>query len=80
MKVEPGPKELMIRNAPTYEMALIEARATVASITAAGGSARLLAHRRNGKRYVGRQVVRYYGMSQLGHAEGWAFPWACATA
>jgi hypothetical protein len=80
IKSIPGPKELMVEGAPTYEMAKAEAFAVAANITAAGGRARILSHTRNGKRYVGRKVVSYYGVSTLGHHEGWAFKWACETA
>jgi hypothetical protein len=56
------------------------AAAFVASVTAATGArAKLVGHKRNGKRYVGRELVTYYGMSNMGHHEGWAFPWRMAS-
>ena len=77
VKVIPGDRELRIEGAPSYEWAKTEARATVASIVAAGGTAKLLRHKKGGKWYLGRELVSYYGGSNLGHHEGWAFKWEC---
>jgi hypothetical protein len=77
----PGDKEIMVEGAPSYEMARAEAFAAAASIRAAGGKADILRHKgRDGKWHTGRTVVRYYGMSNLGHHEGWAFRWRVETA
>jgi hypothetical protein len=77
VKVIPGDGWLRIEGAPSYEWAKMEARATVASIVAAGGVAKLLKHKRGGKWYLGKELVSYYGGSNLGHHEGWAFKWEC---
>ncbi len=69
-------EEIMVTGAPNYEMARAEANAVICSIRAAGGKAHLVVKTKNGKRYVGRTVVTYYGMSNLGHHEGWAFRYA----
>ena len=66
-------KEIMVTGAVDAKMARAEAEAFVCSVRAAGGKARLVGHTRNGKRYVGREVVTYYGMSNIGHHEGWAY-------
>jgi hypothetical protein len=68
-----GKPELMVTGAPNAKMARDEANAFVASIRAAGGRAKLIGHTRSGKHYVGREVVSYYGMSNMGHHEGWAY-------
>lgn len=75
----PGEKEIRVEGAPTYEMARAEAFAVVASIRAAGGWATLLKHVKNGKKYLGRELVHYGEGSNLGHREGWAFSWKVAT-
>jgi len=73
IKMRATDKELVVTGAPSYAMARAEAQAFVCSVRAAGGKATLLAKTKNGKRYVGRELVTYYGMSNLGHHEGYAF-------
>lgn len=65
--------EIRVTGAPDAKTARAEADAFIASVRCAGGRARLLAHTRAGKRYVGREVVSYCGLSTLGYHEGWAF-------
>jgi len=75
-----GTRQILVSGAWNAKMARAEADAFVASVTAATGvRARLVGHTRAGKRYVGQEVVRYYGMSSLGHHEGWSFPWRMAS-
>ncbi len=66
--------EIMVRKAPDYKAAHAEATAFVCSVIAAGGKARLVAHVKNGKRYVGRAVVTGWGGLYTSQThEGWAF-------
>jgi hypothetical protein len=68
-------KEIVVRKAPNAKAARAAAEAFVASVSAATGRrAYLKAHKRNGKRYVGRELTSGYGMNMQYH-EGWAFPY-----
>ena len=80
LPTEAGTATLLVTGALNGKMARAEAEAFVASVTAATGTkARLVGHTRNGKRYVGRELVTYYGMSTIGYHEGWSFPWRMAS-
>jgi hypothetical protein len=71
---QPGTRgKLFVTWAPSAQVARDEANAFVASVRAAGGRAKLLGHTRNGKHYVGREVASYYGMSTMGHHEGYEY-------
>lgn len=73
IKTRATAEELIVEGAPNYAMARAEAFAFVCSVQAAGGKAWLLKKRRGGKTYLGREIVTYYGGSNLGYHEGWAF-------
>lgn len=80
ISVDGDDKELMVRGAPSYRDARDAAFGFVNSVTAATGiKAGLVVKVRKGKRTIGRKVVTYYGMSTLGHFEGYAFPWRMAS-
>jgi hypothetical protein len=67
--------ELVVRGAWDAAMARDAARAFVCSVTAAGGKAWLVKHRRGGKVFLGRELASYYGWNGGGMKshEGWAF-------
>ena len=73
VQVTADDKELFVTWAPNAKAARAAADAFVCSVRAAGGRAKLVGHTKNGKHYVGREVVSYYGLSTLGHHEGWKF-------
>jgi hypothetical protein len=68
-------KEIIVEGAPDYEMAKAEAFAFVYSVRAAGGTARLIKHKRGGKWYLGRARIHYYEGSNIPDHRGWAFPY-----
>lgn len=67
-------QEIIVRGAPSYEMARDETRAQVSSIKAAGGSADLLYTKRGGKKYLGREIRSGGYNGTMTYHEGWAFP------
>ena len=70
-------REIIVTGAPDVKTAQAEAFAVVCSIRAAGGSARLIRHKgRDGKLYLGRSIVNYYGGSNIPHHEGYAYRYA----
>jgi hypothetical protein len=66
-------REIVVTGAPDSKIAAAEAFAVVCSIRAAGGKARLIRHTRGGKRYLGREIVNYYGGSNIPHHEGYSY-------
>lgn len=76
VRLEVSEKAIMVRGAVSAKMAKEAAQAFVCSVSAASGlRAWLVGHTRGGKRYVGKEVVWYPECSNLGHHEGWSFPW-----
>ncbi len=73
-------QELHVEMCPDFETAKVEAFAFVASIKAAGGSAKVTSKRKGGKNIIARTLVSYYGSGATAHHEGWAFSVQVATA
>ena len=65
--------EIVVKMAPSYKAARAAAAVWLDLARACGKTGGFIVKTREGKRYIGREMVSYCGASQMGHHEGYAF-------